>query len=71
MFDIFTSSVAGDLANAAAELRRAETVAGGPIVLANGLTVDAKGVSASLMASREGMLSVVKMQTTGARPRAI
>ena len=66
VFDISTSSVAGDLANAAAELRLAETVAGGPIVLANGLTVDAKGVSASLMASREGMLSIVKMQTTGA-----
>ncbi|MGH1342831.1 MAG: hypothetical protein ACRBN8_14815 [Nannocystales bacterium] len=60
------STVAGDLCAAAAELKLAARVAGGEIVLANGLTVDAKGVAKSLLEAQEKMLASVAMISTAA-----
>ncbi len=70
VFDIDTTSLAGELSAAAAELRLAETIAGGDVVLGNGLTVDVRGVSAALLAAQQKLMAGVTMQTTAAEAHA-
>lgn len=70
VFDTDTASIAGELSAAAGELRLAETIAGGRIVLANGLSVDAQGVSASLLAAQERLLAGAAMPMTAGEAHA-
>ncbi len=64
--DAKQSAVADDLCSAAAELELAAKVAGGEVVLANGLTVDAKAVAKSLLKAQERLFSSFEMIKTAA-----
>lgn len=64
--DATRSTVADDLCAAASELELAATIAGGEVVLANGLRVDAKGVAKSLLKAQDRLFASVEMVTTAA-----
>jgi len=59
--DAKQSAVADDLCAAASELKLATTIAGGEVVLANGLTVDAEKVATSLLKSQDRLFSSFEM----------
>lgn len=65
-FDATRSTLADDLCAAASELELAGTIAGGEVVLSNGLAVDAKGVARSLLEVQDKLLASVEMVKTGA-----
>lgn len=60
------ASIAVELSEAASELRLAQRIAGGRILLANRLVVDAEGVSAALMSVQRA----AAMETTAAQAHA-
>lgn len=64
--DAKRSAVAHDLCAAASELELAATVAGGEIVLANGLTVDAKEIAKSLLKAQDRVFASFEMIKTAA-----
>lgn len=63
-YDASVAGVASALSQAATELRTAQAIAGGPIVLANGMAVDAHGVERSLLGAQDSPNAMAAMKMT-------